>query len=78
MNIFYIPFIFYYCQPVSFTLRVSLLLSLFNDTSVNIVDDEGSFQFSPETEFTSYLYVHITLATDTEAESLCFAEVLQC
>ena len=72
---FYIPFIFYYCQQVLFTIRVSLLLSLLNDASVSIVDDEGSFQFSPEAEFASPLYVHINLATDTEAESLCFAQL---
>ena len=31
LNIFYIPFIFYYCQQVLFTLRISSLLSLLND-----------------------------------------------
>ena len=78
MNIFYIPFIFYYCQLVLFALRVSSLLSLLNDPSVESVDDGGSFQFFPEAEFTSHLYVHITLAADTEAESLCFAQLQQC
>ena len=29
-------------------------------------------------QFTSSLYVHITFATDTEAEKLCFAQLLQC
>ena len=42
-NIFYVPFIFHYCQQALFTLPVSLLLSLLNDTSVDIADDEGSF-----------------------------------
>ena len=39
MNIFYAPFIFYYCQQVLFTLRVSSILSSINDASVDIVDD---------------------------------------
>ena len=78
MNTFYIRFIFYYWQQVLFTLRVSSLLSPLNDASGDIVVDEGSFQFSPEAEFTSPLYVHITFATDTEAESTCFAKLLQC
>ena len=42
------------------------------------VDDEDFFQFSPETEFSSPLHVHVTLATDTKAESPCFARLLQC
>ena len=71
-------FIFYYCQQVFFTLRVSSLLSPLNDASVDFVDGMVSFQFSLEAEFTSHLYVHITLATDTEAESPCFAQLLQC
>ena len=78
LNIFDIPFIFYYCQQDLFELRVSSLLSLLNDSYVDSVDDEGSFQFSPEAEFTSHLYFHITLATDTEAESPWFAQLLQC
>ena len=49
-----------------------------NDASGDIVDDEISFQFSSEDKFTSPLYVHITLATYTEAESPCFAQLLQC
>ena len=61
-----------------FTLRVFSLLSLLNDASVDILDDETSFQFSPEAIFISPLYIHITLATDTEAESPCFAQLLQC
>ena len=55
-----------------FTLRVSSLLSPLNDASVDIVYDESSFQFSPEAEFTSPLYICVTLSTDTEAESSCF------
>ena len=53
MNIFYMPFIFYHCQQVLLTLRVSSLLSPLNDVSVDFADDMGSFQFSPETQFTS-------------------------
>ena len=45
MNIFYIPFIFYYWEQVLFTLRVSSLLSPLNDASGGIVDDEGFFNF---------------------------------
>ena len=77
-NLFYILFIFYYWQQVLFTLRGSSLLSPYNDAFVDIIDYEGSFQFSPETKFTSPLYVHITLAAETEAESQCFAQLLQC
>ena len=61
MNIFYIPFILYYLQQVLLTLKVSSLLPSLNDASVDIIDDEGFFQFSPEAEVTSPLYVHITL-----------------
>ena len=51
------------------------LLSPLNDASVDIVDDKGSFQFSLEGEFTSPLSVHVTLATSTESESPCFAQL---
>ena len=54
------------------------MLSLLNDGSVDNVADEGSFQFSPESELASPLYVHITLATGAETESPCFAQLLQC
>ena len=78
MNIFYISFIFYCWQQVLFKLRVSSLLSTLNDASVDIVDDEDSFQFSAEAEFTLPLYFHITLAKkDAEPESLCLARLLQ-
>ena len=56
----------FYIQQVLFALKVSSLLSPLNDTSIDIVDDKGSFQFFLEGEFTSTLYVHVTLATDTE------------
>ena len=46
LNIFYILFIFYYCWQVIFTLRVPSLLLPLNAISVEIVDTEGSFQFS--------------------------------
>ena len=55
------------------SLRVSSILSLLNDASVDIVDNEGSLEFSPKAGFTSLLYVHIALATDTEVESPHFA-----
>ena len=77
MVIFYIPFILYHCQEFAPTLRVSSLLSLLNDASVDIVVDEDSFQFSPEAEFISPSHVHITLATDNEAEPPCFAQLIQ-
>ena len=70
MNIFYVPFTFYYFQQVLLILRAFLLLSLSNDVSVDIVDDEDSFQFSPEAKFTSNSYVHVTLATNTGTETL--------
>ena len=53
-----------------FTLRVSWLLTSLNDASVDIVDDEGSFEVFPKAKFTSPMNVYITLATDTEEESL--------
>ena len=77
MNIFYISFIFYCWQQVLFKLRVSSLLSTLNDASVDIVDDEDSFEFSFEAEFILPLYFHITLVRDTEPESLCLAQLLQ-
>ena len=40
----------------------------FHFISVDIVNDNVSFQFSPEDEFTLPLYAHITLTTNTEAE----------
>ena len=73
----YIPLFFYYRWQTLFTLRVSLLLSSLNDVSVDIVDDEGSIEFSPEAEFTSPLHVHITLAANTEPASLRFTQLLQ-
>ena len=76
-NIFYTQLIFYYCQQVLFKLRVSSLLSPLNDASVDIADNKGSFQFSPETEFTSPLYLYIILATETEVEAPCLAQLLQ-
>ena len=70
MNIFYIPFIFYYCQQVLIRLRVSSLLSPLNDDSVDIADDENSCQFSAKAEFISL--------SDTEADSPFFPQMLQC
>ena len=45
---------FYYIKSLFVTITL-------NDASVDIVDDLGSFHFSPEVEFTSPLYAHITL-----------------
>ena len=67
------PIFFIINDKTLFTLRASLLLSSSNDSSANIVDDEGSFEFPPNVEFTSSLYVHITLATNTEAAASYFA-----
>ena len=36
------------------------------------------FLFSSEAEFISPIYVHIVLATDTEANSQCFTQLLHC
>ena len=46
---------------------------------LDIVDDEGSFEFSPKAEFTSPLHVHFhfTLAIGTETESPLFAQLLK-
>ena len=63
MNIICFPFIFYNCEQTLFILRGSLLLSSLKDASVDILDHEGSFEFSPKAQFTSPFYVHITLAT---------------
>ena len=51
------------------------MLSPLNDASVDIVDDEGSFQFSPEAEFASPLHIHATLPTDTEAKPPGFVQL---
>ena len=53
------------------------LISPLSCASVDIVDDEGSFQFFPEAELTSPLYTDITRATEIEAESPYFAQMLQ-
>ena len=75
---FCIPFMFYYCQQVWFILRVSSLLLPLNDAFGDTVHDKSSFQFSSEVEFLSPLYFPFTLAAVTEAESPCFAQLLQC
>ena len=77
LNIFYIWFIFYYCQQAWCKLRLLTLLSPLYDAFDDIVDDECSFQFSPEAEFTSPAYVHVTLATNNQAELPCFAQLRQ-
>ena len=65
--------------PTSFIyIRVSSLLSPLNSASMDIVHDEGSFQFSTEAKFISLSYVHITVATNTEVESPCFVQLVQC
>ena len=64
-------------DKILFTLRASLLLSSSsNDVSADISDDEGSFEFFLKAEFTSHMYIHITLAIDTEAAASCFAQLL--
>ena len=75
LNILYIWFIFYYCQQTLYKLRVSTLPSPLYDAFDDIVDDECSFQFSPEAEFTSPAYVHVTLTTNNQAELPCFAQL---
>ena len=73
------------CYPIYFLLlltnfiyiKSSSRLSSLNDASVNIVHNEGSFEFSPKAEFTSRLYIHTTLVKDTEAESPHCAQQLQ-
>ena len=60
------------------TLRVSSLLSSLNDASVDITDDEGSFEFSLKVKFISPLYAHVTLPTDIEGESPHFSHFVQC
>ena len=72
------PIYFLHCQQALFKLRVSSLLSPSNDAYVDTVEDEGSFQFSPKAEFTLHLHIHITFATDTEAGSPCFTQLLKC
>ena len=58
-------------------IKIFFITITINDVPVDIADDEGSFQFSPETEFTPPFYVHITFATDAEIESPYFAQLLQ-
>ena len=59
-----------------FKLRVSSLLSPLNNACLAIVDDDSSFQFSFEAQLTSFIQVHITFATNTEAEPFRFAQLL--
>ena len=51
-----------------FYIKSFFITITINDASVDIGDDEDSFQFSHEAEFTSDVYVHVNFATDTEAE----------
>ena len=59
-------------------VRVFSLVPSLNDNYVDITEDEGSFEFSPKTEFTSPLDVHSIPVTDIEAESLLSTQLLQC
>ena len=59
----YIKLIYYYWWQTLFTFK-SLFVTI-TIASVDIVADEVSFDFLPKAEFTSPLYVHIPLATDT-------------
>ena len=45
--------------------------------SADIVDDESSSELSSKAEFTSPLYIHTTLTTDTKAVAVCLAQLLQ-
>ena len=73
------PIFSYYCWQTLFTLRDFVLQSSSsNDASVDFADDKGPFEFSPIAEFTSPLYVHITIARDTEAVSSRLTQLLQC
>ena len=63
--IYILYLIHYYCKQVLRTVRVSSLLSLLNDASVD--------QFSPEEEFTSPSFFHNTLATDNTAQKMKFS-----
>ena len=65
---------FYVKTKISVGFQICISVPL-NYASVDIVNDEGSFQVSPKAEFTSPLYVHITLAIDTESELLLTAAV---
>ena len=67
------PIFFHYCWQNFIYMKASLLLSSSNDVSANTVDDESFFEFSPKVEFASPLYVHITLAIDTNSKASCFA-----
>ena len=70
--------IYFLLLPISFIYLKSFFITItIKWCFVDIVDDEGYFQFPPEDEFTSRLYINITFATDTEAESSCFAAVLK-
>ena len=62
--IYILYLIHYYCKQVLRTVRVSSLLSLLNDASVD--------QLSPEEEFTSPSFFHTTLATDNTAQKMKF------
>ena len=59
------------------TLRASFILLSSNDASADISDGDGSFDFSLKTEFTSHLYIHVTLVIDTETATSYFAQLLQ-
>ena len=59
-----------------YTSRAFILLSLANDVSVATVDERDSFEFSSKVDFTSPLYVYITLATDTDAAAMRLAQLL--
>ena len=62
--------------PIHFQIiRSFLIITTIKNASVHLVDDEGSFQFSPEAEFISPLHVQVTFPTDTKAESLCFVRL---
>ena len=72
-SIYYFLLLTKFIHINSFNITVSLC-----NASVDIVDDEDSFEVSPKAKFTSPLYIYIILATDTEAKSTHFSQLLCC
>ena len=69
------PFFSIIAGKTLFTLS-DLLLSSSNDVSADTVDDESSFEISPNAQFISPLHVHITYVTDTDAAASRLAQLL--
>ena len=58
----------YNFYPIYFFLLLTNFIYIRDDASIDIVDDEGCFEFSHKTGFKPPLNIHISI--DTEAESL--------